>query len=237
MIGFHCFPSSLFLLFSLLLLLISLVFLPPPPPPPHFYCFSLLLLISIVFHSSSASSSSSSSSFLLFFPPPPPPPPPPHFYCFPSSFSSSSSPSFYCFLSFAHSFHFFFPRVSIKDCQLPSLVRFEEMFRVVNNNRGFLQLLADCPAYQLRFLLKTATPQQLHALVQVLYNVLMGHIPIPEENKRILLPYKDALLDLASPNVPYKTKKRVLVQEGSGFIEGVLAPVVSSLGFLMLYKS
>ena len=64
--------------------------------------------------------------------------------------------------------------------------------------------------------------------------MVVGHIPIPEENKRILLPYKDALLDLDSPNVPYKTKKRVLVQEGSGFIEDVLAPVVSSLGFLML---
>ena len=90
------------------------------------------------------------------------------------------------------------------------------MSRVVNNNRGFLQLLAACPAYQRQFLLKTATPQQLHALVQVLYNILMGHIPIPEENKRILLPcMKDVLLDLASPNVPYKTKKRVLVQEGS----------------------
>ena len=87
------------------------------------------------------------------------------------------------------------------------------MSRVVNNNRGFLQLLADCPAYQRQFLLKTATPQQLHAPVQVLNNVLMGHIPISEVNKRILLPYKDALLDLASPNVLYKTKKRVLVQE------------------------
>ena len=108
------------------------------------------------------------------------------------------------------------------------------MSRVVNNNRSFLQLLADCPAYQRQFLLKTTTPQQLHALVQVLYCILMGHIPIPEEDKRILLPYKDALLNLASPNVPYKTKKRVLVQEGSGFIEDVLAAVVSSLGFLML---
>ena len=55
----------------------------------------------------------------------------------------------------------------------------------------------------------TATPQQLHALVQVLYNILMRHIPIPEENKRILLPYKDALLDLASPNVSYKTSCQV----------------------------
>ena len=108
------------------------------------------------------------------------------------------------------------------------------MSRVVNNNRGFLQLLADCPAYQRQFLLKTATPQQLHALVQVLYNILMGHIPISEENKRTLLPYKDALLNLAIPNVPYKTQKQVLVQEGSGFIENVLAPVVLSLGFLML---
>ena len=62
----------------------------------------------------------------------------------------------------------------------------------------------------------------------------MGHIPIPEENKRILLPYKDALLDLPSPNVPYKTKKRILVQEGDGFIQDLLVPAVTSLGFLML---
>ena len=61
--------------------------------------------------------------------------------------------------------------------------------------------------------------------------MVVGHIPIPSENMWILLPYKDALLNLASPNVPYKTKKRVLVQEGSGFMEDVLAPVVSSLGF------
>ena len=129
---------------------------------------------------------------------------------------------------------FFSPLDSMKYCQLPSLVHFEAMSRGVNNSRGFLQLLADCPAYQRQFLLKAATPQQLHALVQVLYNVFMGHIPISEENKRILLPSKDALLDLASPIVPNKTKKRVLVQGVSGFIKGVLALVVSSLGFLML---
>ena len=105
---------------------------------------------------------------------------------------------------------------------------------VVNNNRGFLQLLADCPVHQRQFLLKTAIPQQLHSLVQVLYNILRGHISIPEENKRVLQSYKDALPDLARPNVPYKTNKRVLVQGGSGFIKDLLAPAVSSLGFLML---
>ena len=122
----------------------------------------------------------------MFFPPPPPPPRP-------HSIVFCPSPT---------RFIFFSPRDSIKDCQLPSLVHFEAMSRAVKNNRGFLQLLADCPGYQRQFLLMTATPQQLHALVQVLYNMVVGHIPIPEENKRMLLPYKDALLDLASPNVP-----------------------------------
>ena len=183
------------------------------------------------------------TKFYCFPPPKPQLPPPPHFYCFLSSSSSSSSFLLFFLLLLLISIVFypsptrlifFSPRDSIKDYQLPFLVHFVAMCRVVNNNRGFLHLLAACPAYQRQFLLKTATLQQLHALVQVLYNKLMRQIPIPEVDKRILLPYKDVLLNLASPNVPYKTKKRALVQEGSGFIEDLLAPVVSSLDFLML---
>ena len=50
------------------------------------------------------------------------------------------------------------------------------MSQVVKNNRGFLQFLAVCPAHQRQFLLRTASPQQLHALVQVLYNILCHSI-------------------------------------------------------------
>ena len=91
------------------------------------------------------------------------------------------------------------------------------MSRVVNNNRGFLQLLAHCPAYQRQFLLKTASPQQLHALVQVLYNILKGHIPISKENRRMLLPYKDALLNPSHTNNAYMRRKH-----RSGFYELLL---------------
>ena len=108
------------------------------------------------------------------------------------------------------------------------------MSRVVKNNRGFLQLLADCPTHQREFLLKTATPQQIHALVQIIYNVLKENIPISEENRLKLMPYKDALLKLAEADVPFKTKKQVLVQEGGGFVQELLTPVICSLGFLML---
>ena len=108
------------------------------------------------------------------------------------------------------------------------------MSQVVKNNRCFLQLLAHCPTHQCEFLLLTATPQQVHALVQVLYNVLKEYMPFPEENRQKLLPYKDALISLAEPNVPYKKKKHILVQEGGGFIQDLLPPVISSLGFLLL---
>ena len=79
------------------------------------------------------------------------------------------------------------------------------------------------------FLLWTASPQQLHALVQVLCNILKEYILIPEENLRNVLPYKDALVNLAETNVPYKTKKRILVHQGDGFIQDLLVPAVSSL--------
>ena len=107
------------------------------------------------------------------------------------------------------------------------------MSRVVKKSRGFLQLLAHCPIHQCELLLRTATLRQVNALVQVVYNVKQ-YIPFPEENSQKLLLYKDALISLAEPNVPYKTKKYILVQEGGGFIQDWLPPVISSLGFLQL---
>ena len=101
------------------------------------------------------------------------------------------------------------------------------MSQVVKNNRGFFQFLAVCSAHQRQFPLRTANPQQLHALAQVLYNILNEYILIPEDNKRNVMPYKDALVNLAETNVPYKTKKRHLVQQGDGFIQDLLVPAVT----------
>ena len=105
---------------------------------------------------------------------------------------------------------------------------------VMKNNFGFLKLLGDCPSHQRHFLLRTATPQQIHALVQVLHNVLNKYIPIPEENRRKLLPYKETLSFLASPAVPYKTKKRILVQDFGGFVQDLLVPASTTLGLMTL---
>ena len=103
------------------------------------------------------------------------------------------------------------------------------MSPVVWNNRGFLQLLADCSPEQFQLLQMTATPQQMHALVQVILNVLHENLPFSEEERRKLIQNKDAILNLALPDIPYKTKKQTLIQEGGAFTEDLLAPVLSSL--------
>ena len=150
----------------------------PPPPLPLLSSsssFSFLLLLFPLLLLILLFSSSSSSSFYCL-------PSSSSFYCFPSS---SSASSFLLFFSPPHSivfypsptrFIFFFSSRFYKRLPTAILSSFCSNVSWVNNNRGFLHLLADCPAYQGQFLLKTASPQQLQALVKVLYNIIMGNV-------------------------------------------------------------
>ena len=113
-------------------------------------------------------------------------------------------------------------------------VKNDQRSKFSKNNHGFLQLFTVCPAHQRHFFSRTTTPQQLHALVQVLYDVFKGYIFIPEENKREVFSYEDALVNIAETNVPYKTKKRILVQQADGFIQDLVVPAVIRLAFFML---
>jgi len=74
----------------------------------------------------------------------------------------------------------------------------------------------------------------MHELVQLIYNVLYEYISVSEEERRELIANKDSLITLVQPNIPYMTKRQTLVQEGDGFIQDLLTPVLNSLGFLML---
>ena len=108
------------------------------------------------------------------------------------------------------------------------------MSRVVKNNLPFLHLLTCCPEHQRQFLLETATPEQIHALVQIVFNILHGNIPVSKEVKRNLKKHADALVSLVESSVPFKTKKQTLAQEGGGFIQDLLIPVLTSIGPLLL---
>ena len=108
------------------------------------------------------------------------------------------------------------------------------MSRVVKNNLTFLHLLTCCPEHQRQFLLETATPEQIHALVQILFNMRHGNIPVSKVVTRNLKNHIDALVSLVESSVPYKKKKQTLAQEGGKFIQDLLIPILTSIGPLML---
>ena len=108
------------------------------------------------------------------------------------------------------------------------------MSRVVKNNIPFLHFLTCCPEHQRQFLLETATPKQIHALVQIFSNMCHGNIPVSKEVKRNLKKHTDALVSLVESSVPFKTKKQTLAQEGGGFTQDLLIPVLTIIGPLML---
>ena len=49
----------------------------------------------------------------------------------------------------------------------------------------------------------TATPQEMHALVQVIRNVLHKDISVLGEERRKFIQYKDALINLTELHLPY----------------------------------
>ncbi len=103
------------------------------------------------------------------------------------------------------------------------------MSRVVRNNRGYLHLLATCPSHQRQYLLNTATPEQVHALVQVAHNAACGYLPLSEHDCDNLKRHGKATSFLRSPAVPFKEKKQMLVQEGGGFVQDLIAPLLTTL--------
>ena len=103
------------------------------------------------------------------------------------------------------------------------------MSHVVRKNRSYLQLLVSCPTHQRQFLLETATPEQVHAIVQAAHNVRQGYVPLSSREVSILTPHKDSIESLQDPNTPFKKKKQILVQEGGSFIPDLLIPFLSGL--------
>ena len=108
------------------------------------------------------------------------------------------------------------------------------MSQLLRDNFGYLHLLVHCPESQRKVLLTTATPEQVHVMCEVCHNLLKGNIPISQRQKERLEPHKDDIRVLARASIPFKTKKKLLVQRGGGLVEEVLPPLMSALSLFLL---
>ena len=103
------------------------------------------------------------------------------------------------------------------------------MSHLLRENFGYLCHLTNCSPHQRTVLLTTASPEQVHVLCEVCWNLSKGLVPITTAQKERLRDHVDDIRELADPSVPFKTKKHILAQRGGGFVSDILSPLVSAL--------
>jgi hypothetical protein len=90
------------------------------------------------------------------------------------------------------------------------------------------QLLTEISEVQRLSILNTLTDQQVHAILEAIYNVLKGVCPMKYQDKKTLSEYKWIIRRLVSSELSTKQRKRML-KKYQAIIPILLKPVVKAL--------
>jgi hypothetical protein len=101
---------------------------------------------------------------------------------------------------------------------------------------GLLQLLSQSSATVKKQILKSADDGLIKLLVECCYNTLKGGVKLSKTSVSKLKKYKKVLRNIARPNKNLNTKKKELIQSGSGFLSILLPTVISGLVALLNKK-
>lgn len=92
-----------------------------------------------------------------------------------------------------------------------------------------LEFLAEGTDVQQRVLVKTLTANQLKAVLEAIYNVLMGTCPLQNKHKKKLESQKSDIRHLVSKELSTEQKQQLL-RKHSDLLPLLLKPVVAMLG-------
>lgn len=103
------------------------------------------------------------------------------------------------------------------------------MTKRILNNRNWLKALHCCSKSEKTHLIKAARPEAVNALCDCIKNILNGTVPIDGGNKNKLKKKKALLRKLSDRKTKSSDRKKILVQQGGGFLNSILGPVLGVL--------
>lgn len=86
------------------------------------------------------------------------------------------------------------------------------MSNLVKREAAFIKLLLVTSNEQQRAIIKTITPRQLKAAVQVVYNVLKGNLYLPDKHKRKLQRHKQVIRRFISKGITREKRIKLLLK-------------------------
>lgn len=103
------------------------------------------------------------------------------------------------------------------------------MSRELVKQLPLLELLVRVNKSSREKILKHSDPKLIKVLVDCIHNVLVGNVSMKKERIKRLKKHKSTLRRIVNGRGKVNTKKKLIVQRGSGFLPILLEPIVSYL--------
>lgn len=99
-----------------------------------------------------------------------------------------------------------------------------------------LQALINCKQTLRKKIINSGDEKFILAIVECVYNILIGNVKLSKNQKEILRPYRNILRRISKPGDTIAKKKKCMIQKGGNFLPLILAPILSSLWSHLLEK-
>ena len=103
------------------------------------------------------------------------------------------------------------------------------MSSAVERALPLLQTLMSSKPILRKAIIDHATPDLIHAVTEIVYNMLKGVIELTPDQKRRLSRHKEEFRALVNKKLSIKKKRKILNQKGTGAALAALIPIAISL--------
>ena len=103
------------------------------------------------------------------------------------------------------------------------------MSSAVERALPLLQTLMSSKPILRKAIIDYATPDLIHAVTEIVYNMLKGVIELTPDQKRRLSRHKEEFRALINKKLSVKKKRKILNQKGTGAALAALIPIALSL--------
>lgn len=93
------------------------------------------------------------------------------------------------------------------------------LYVLKTNNRKLRKAILNC-----------ADDELIKTLTEIIFNTIAGNTKLKNKDLKVLKKYKKELRFISRPNASIKSKRKVLVQKGGGFLPIIIASLLS--GFI-----
>jgi hypothetical protein len=106
------------------------------------------------------------------------------------------------------------------------------MSELIKNCESELKFLSKANAAQRRKVLKNSRKCLIKAISEIVLNCLLGNIPMNQCRRNRLKKYKKLLNKLANRTTSLNSKKKLILQKGSGFLSILLPVALEAFRFM-----